>query len=1392
MKTHPIAKTSYCFLLCLQALSHGAEIPKLFNNNALNTGGAWSGGVAPGTGDVMLWDSTFVDTLSSVAALSPLGGDMSVQGIKVTNVGGTRNVAARYVGFQNPLSANTLTIGSAGIDMSAATQVLLLHSKIQIGANQSWVIADANTQANGAGFNNSEDLAFSSLAAGTAFNFGGNTVTTSGNGFVTISSGFTLSNGTLNSGNNLFVIQGGGSRVTTLNSDLNLIVSSGRLRIGAQSGVAGVSLVSNSPLTVNGGAFEIWNNNVNSVTQAGAVTLNNGSGYTQILNSSGPNVTSGAVSVNGAVTWNVIGSGTQANGGQVTGNISGSGNINYLNTGTGTGAYANFSGDNSGYTGTIALAGASGNRSLRLSSATAGSAAATWNIGTGNSLQVNGVGVQLGTLLGSGTVTNPSLTTGATVTIGQGLFTGNIDNGLDPDATVALTKTGPGLLQLTGLNNYTGLTTVSGGTLVLTPDHTGAGAVTVADGATFGVLQKAADTTLTLGDLTVGAATGGTLQIDFGSQVNPTFAPLAAGNLLFNGDSVIRVSGKNLSTGTFPVVQYTTLVGGSTPVNDLELDLPTRTNGSLADDGFGNISLTITDTQQIKWTGSVDDNWDIDPDGSGGSGTANWLTTVTNATTRYIQGTGGTDVVTFDDSATGSGTVNLTTTLAPLALTVNNSTKDYTFGGSGKISGLTALEKTGTGTLTLANPTPYDHVGGTIVSAGTLVLGDGATAGAGIIPAEIANEGTVVLNRPDDHNYAYSITGNGALVKAQGNTLTFPTAITLNQPVALNAGTARFTAGGFLNGVLSGSGLIDSTGGTLEIGGLDPNTHDGDITVSAGQLRLNKPAGTQAVGGDITLTGTATLAIIGSEQIADTATINVFSNSADSLPGTPGTETFANANVNGPTPATQMILRSNASVTGLATVTQGILGVASSNNASVNAIAITSPTGMVRIAGSGGPSTLTVGSGGITASGGEIQVKFNTNDQNGVLKLNGDLTTTGNLAITNAGYAGASLNVIELNGSRTFNIGDGTTTTVAPDLGDYDNSPDPATPGSLVKDGAGTLVLNTSCNAAHSGGTTVEAGTLQVNGPHASTIQVNASGTLAGSGTLAAAATVAGTVAPGAAVGQLNSSSTVTLGANSGLDIEVGNWAGAVPGTDWDHLSVDLLALTASSGTPLTVRVLGTPAGFTETDKTLVIATSVQPISGFDVEAIQIDASGFSGGGTWEVQSTGTTIELVYTASAGTAYDLWAGAAGLDETNNGKTDDPDFDGQDNLTEFALNGSPLSGAASGKVVGKIATVGGQQALTLTLPVRDGAEFSGSEEQIATVDGVVYRIQAGNDLASWTLAVAEVTGGDATAIQSGLPELDAGWSYRTFRSPGAVADDAKEFLRAVVEEEILIAF
>jgi len=111
--------------------------------------------------------------------------------------------------------------------------------------------------------------------------------------------------------------------------------------------------------------------------------------------------------------------------------------------------------------------------------------------------------------------------------------------------------------------------------------------------------------------------------------------------------------------------------------------------------------------------------------------------------------------------------------------------------------------------------------------------------------------------------------------------------------------------------------------------------------------------------------------------------------------------------------------------------------------------------------------------------------------------------------------------------------------------------------------------------------------------------------------------------------------------------------------------------------------------------------------------------------------------------------------------------DPDEDGRTNLEEFALDGDPTSGTASGKSRARVELVSGGKALVLTLPVLDGAVFSGSPGKTATVGKLSYAIEGSNLLDVYDQGVVEVT-----ASAAGLPAVSAGWTYRSFRLDGEI--------------------
>ncbi|MDX2186622.1 MAG: autotransporter-associated beta strand repeat-containing protein, partial [Opitutaceae bacterium] len=84
------------------------------------------------------------------------------------------------------------------------------------------------------------------------------------------------------------------------------------------------------------------------------------------------------------------------------------------------------------------------------------------------------------------------------------------------------------------------------------------------------------------------------------------------------------------------------------------------------------------------------------------------------------------------------------------------------------IAGSGGLTKTDLGTLVLTGANTY--TGGTVISAGTLAVGNGGTSGS--IVGNVTNNGVLSFNRSDALSYAGVVSGSGALVKQGGGTLT--------------------------------------------------------------------------------------------------------------------------------------------------------------------------------------------------------------------------------------------------------------------------------------------------------------------------------------------------------------------------------------------------------------------------------------------------------------------------------------------------------------------------------------------------------------------------------------------------------------------------------------------
>ncbi|MCX6866872.1 MAG: autotransporter-associated beta strand repeat-containing protein, partial [Verrucomicrobia bacterium] len=341
--------------------------------------------------------------------------------------------------------------------------------------------------------------------------------------------------------------------------------------------------------------------------------------------------------------------------------------------------------------------------------------------------------------------------------------------------------------------------------------------------------------------------------------------------------------------------------------------------------------------------------------------------------------------------------------------------------------------------------------------------------------------------------------------------------------------------------------------------------------------------------------------------------------------------------------------------------------------------------------------------------------------------------------------------------------------------------------GGLTKKGSGKLTLTGS--NTYTGPTAVDVGTLALSGSSGSIQNTSRISIAAGATCDVSAKTSPYILSSSTALSASGAASPATLkGATSGT-INLGaqplalTWGGASSGIDSTHpsLTVSQAALVLSNN--MFTVVTGTPLG---AGIYTLVATPIGISGTVNATPSYAGGSGVVGGvtGVISISSDNKSVILTVTTNP-TPFEAWIGnpAFGLATGDRGADKDPDKDGRNNLLEFALNGNPSNGSTSGKERSRIETLGSEQAMVITLPVRGTAPapvFSGAP-LTATTDGVVYTIEGSNDLAAFNQGVTEVT----PARASGMPALDPGWSYRTFRLSGPVpARGVMGFLRVKI--------
>ena len=670
------------------------------------------------------------------------------------------------------------------------------------------------------------------------------------------------------------------------------------------------------------------------------------------------------------------------------------------------------------------------------------------------------------------------------------------------DGAMTLNLTGAGTLTLNTTNNFSGATTVSNGALLVNGSlHQSA--VTVQSGGIIGgngrlglapALQSGAAIAPGNGIGAAGTLTISNALTEAGGVINyfdlsDDSAGLVAtndqirviGNLNLSGTNTLQVNLLNgpLANGDYSLITWTGgLTGGLTNL------VVIGANGVLTNLA-GAIALHVDNTRppaNLTWLGTVSGGiWDTGTN-------ANWL----NGTNqdRFYFG----DTVRLDDSGSTNPPVTLAGTLSPAALTVD-ATKNYTFTGTGKISGTTGITKTNSGTLTVL--TTNDYTGITTIAGGVLAVAQLANGG---LPCGLGAAGT---------NPANLVLSSGTL-RYTGASVNNDRGLTLN-PAGGTLDVSSPATTLTLSNTITGSGTLTKTG-TGKLALSVANNYAGGTVVMEGTLQLNAD---NAFGANtITLNGDAHGA---------TLQFGINGGTMNNPLNIGGTNNFSVNNVNNT--VTAMTGSGTLTLNTGTTFTFG--GDMSGFSGTIAVGTLTNP----RFNGSTGSSNALFDLGNTSAL---------LNVRNGGSTIQVGALSGG----PNTQFQGAS----SINGVTTYVIGGkNLDTTFAGKISEVTT----ARTAAITKVGTGTFTLSGA--NTYTGTTTVSSGTLLVNNIAGSgtgtnnTVTVNSNGTLGGTGFIAGAVTVnaGGALAPGSnGVGTLALKSNLTLNAGALLNFEFG-----APGT---------------------------------------------------------------------------------------------------------------------------------------------------------------------------------------------------------------------------------------------------
>ena len=404
---------------------------------------------------------TNAGAISGNIAISITDVDTTIMNASTGVITGTSGTAIEAIGGTVTLSNAGVIHGNVTLDDFPNTVTLFTGSQITGNVNLGSPTA-ASLILDGSG-----TQLLSQAVTGTVTNF--NSLTKQGSGTWKIDETLTYVGGTTISAGTLQVGNGG-----TTGSIAGNVLDNGTLAFDRSDSVTFGGTISGAGVVSQNGTGTTTLTATNNYS--GGTNLNNGT----LAVDSDANLGTGQLSFNGgtlealsagggiisskAITLNAAGGTFLADAGTVSklsGAITGIGAW----TKTGTGAL-NLSGANN-YTGaTTVSAGV-----LQAGSVSAFSPRSAFTVNTGAVLDLNGFNNVVGSLSGSGLVSNTGgigVPSNATLSVGADntstTFSGTLQDGR---STLALTKVGTGTLIVTGINTYTGSTTVDAGSLIV-------------------------------------------------------------------------------------------------------------------------------------------------------------------------------------------------------------------------------------------------------------------------------------------------------------------------------------------------------------------------------------------------------------------------------------------------------------------------------------------------------------------------------------------------------------------------------------------------------------------------------------------------------------------------------------------------------------------------------------------------------------------------------------------------------------------------------------------------------------------------------------------------------------------------------------------------------------